>query len=280
MKKHITLLGLVVPFLFSISCDENSSPKEEVPITKNNKVSESILAVEPSVYGDFLISNAPMLGFSTSKENSLANDVFTPVIGNESSLKSSGKDLHFTANGEDLVLQSKHLKSNQINHSNIISALYGQDVMFKIGSGSALKSNSSTADSVEMYIPELVQITSPSITSEEQLYPYCYFDNMTIKWNADNDNCNGLVVIVEWNGTVLDNNSDEDMYVRNIDIIKEDNGSCTLKNELFANIPHKGLAYITLLRGNLEIIDIDGEQYRVFGETHTVLPFILVRELN
>ncbi len=129
-----------------------------------------------------------------------------------------------------------------------------------------------------MYIPKLVNITSPVIQKAIDLYPYCYYKGFELHWNPDNLNKNGLVVMVEWYGTTC--TGKEDKYVRNIDVIEQDNGSTILNEKLFDGIPEKALTYITLLRGNIELSMFNNQTYRTLGETHAVLPIFLIRELN
>jgi hypothetical protein len=129
-----------------------------------------------------------------------------------------------------------------------------------------------------MYVPELVEITMPTIETEADLFPYCYYKDFVIGWIADNKNRDGLVVLAEWLGTKIGEEK-EDVYIRNIDIITEDLGEAVLNDKLFDNIPDNALTYITLLRGNIELLDIEDQSYRIFGESHVVLPMILVRDL-
>jgi hypothetical protein len=62
-----------------------------------------------------------------------------------------------------------------------------------------------------------------------------------------------------------------------------DDGEEVLNNELFDNIPENALCYITLLRGNLENMELPQENYSEYylaaGESHAVLPLVLVRDL-
>jgi len=159
--------------------------------------------------------------------------------------------------------------------------LYGKNVIFTLRKEGALKSGGTEQEeTVEMYIPELVEILSPQIQEQKDLFPFCYYEDFTIRWNADTKNEHGLVVLVEWLGTMMSDEKDYDEYVRNIDVINEDDGEATLNNQLFDKIPDRALCYITLLRGNIEMVDIDQVSYRVLGESHAILPAILVRELH
>ncbi len=279
MKKLIYILLL---FLI-ISCDndsDNNTPQSIAP-AQENKTSEQIITTTPSVYGKYLEETGPLVGYSSMKENALAENVLTPVTPeNQEQLKSSDINFTISANGVEINMAKEALKSSASN-SDLENNWYGQDVKFVLQKTGNLKSGSnSETDTVEMYIPNLVEITSPPIETEEELYPYCYFDEFELKWNADHENTNGLVVMAEWLGTTITEDGDEDEFVRNIDVIEKDDGKTTLNNKIFDNIPDKALTYITLLRGNVELPTIDSTTYRLFGESHEVLPIILIRDIE
>jgi len=139
---------------------------------------------------------------------------------------------------------------------------------------------------ITMYVPELLQITSPNIEIPDDLLPYCYYENFSLGWNADPQNENGLVVVVEWNGTDLYGNEYKE-YVRNADIIKTDNGKSVLNNKLFDGIPHGALVNIQLIRGNIEVTGLiidnatgEEEEFVFVAASQAILPIILVREIS
>jgi hypothetical protein len=158
-----------------------------------------------------------------------------------------------------------------------ISDLYGKDVLFTLSP--ITKGQDNSEKSVSLYIPDMVEIISPKIETEEDLYPYCYYKDFVLRWNPDLNNENGLVIVVEWYGFYF-NGQNENSYVRNSDLLQIDDGEEVLNDALFDDIPDNALCYISLLRGNLENIELEENlAYLVAGESHTVLPLILVREL-
>ncbi len=279
--KNIYILVILAIILFSCEKEKQNS-EQGVSNVIDNEVKECVLATEPSVYSNYFNNDSYLAGYSSVKQNSLSDEELVPIfVEQENGLKST-KQIAFTANNHDVLAGVSNLKSSPITKGHdLFNSWYGQDVKFILSSNSKLKSASS-ADTVaiEMYVPELVEILSPPIETAQELYPYCYYDNFILKWNADVNNENGLVVIVEWLGTVLSEDVDEATYVRNIDVINEDDGEVVLNSKLFDNIPNKALAYVTLLRGNIEIAELDSTSYRVFGESHAILPMVLVREIN
>ena len=61
---------------------------------------------------------------------------------------------------------------------------------------------------------------------------------------------------------------------------KNDNGRAVLSNKLWNGIPNAAVVHLTLLRGNVEIVEIDEEIVKVYGETHAELPIILIKDMD
>ncbi len=264
---------IFIALLAFMACSKMSDEHQKQNISVENKITENVLATEPSVYSTYLFVNNPLLGYSTMKENPLADEVLDGILPEQLfATKNSGNDFSITVNG--INISTIHSGSSDTK-SSFFQSLYGQKVSFNF-------SNNSKGDtsSVNMYIPNLVSITSPKIEEEQDLYPFCYYDNFILGWNSDPMNENGLIVIVEWNGTLISEEDDCNEYVRNVDYISDDSGKASLNPKIFDGIPDRALVYITLLRGNIVLADIDEVTYRLFGETHAILPIILIRDLN
>jgi len=279
MKIHILIIGLVI----LSACSKEPNITNENQNSYINEVSENIIATEPSVYSNYFNNEGPMVGYSSMQEHSLADNSLNSVnTESNSSLKSGKTSFSVFANGIDIVTSQSSLKSSQLNaNNNLFENWYGKNVEFIIKKDGLLKSGSlSEQDTINMYIPNLVHITSPEIKVEKELFPFCYYDNFKLAWNPDVDNKNGLVVIVEWNGTVLSEDGDSKEYIRNIDVIPNDNGEVILNSQLFNNIPDRALTYVTLLRGNISLVESGGITYSLFGESHAVLPIILIRDID
>lgn len=286
MKKKI-IIGLIA--LGIVSCDKNDNPsniEEHLVVTEtvDNKVSEQVLFEGTSVYGNFFAYNAPIVGFSSLKQNSLTSEELTVIspLETETQLKSASiNGFSISINGIELNQNQLQTKSASLDgQDELLAQWYGQDIEFVIKSTTMLKSGSlqDENDTVSMYMPELVCITSPEIQTEEELYPYCYYDGFELHWTADERNDNGVVVMVEWLGSVVgEDNSGQ--YVRNIDVLP-DNGKAILNSKIFDNIPDKAYAYLTILRGNIDLIDIDDTSYRILGESHEVLPMVLIKNIE
>ncbi len=82
-----------------------------------------------------------------------------------------------------------------------------------------------------------------------QEIPLCYYDDMEIEWNPDPENNNGVVVIIEWNGIMVDG-PNSNTNVVGIDIL-DDTGVAVLNNQIFDGIPDGAMVNMWLLRGNI-----------------------------
>ena len=276
MKKHILLFIACGTLLFSCnneSIDEVRNSAENKVV--DNKVIENVIYRGKSKYAE-VFKQYPLVGYSSNKANALAREELSVFDGSRNDLKTkSSLGFKVLVNGRDLSGIDLQTKSDDA-----FSDLYGREVVFAFSPIETKGAGRAEAKTVSMYIPELVSITSPKIEREAELYPYCYYKNFLLRWNEDSKNENGLVVvIVEWFGMVFPGEVKSE-YVRNIDVLPEDDGAEVLNNKLFDNIPENALCYITLLRGNIENVDFNDIPYSAVGETHEVLPMILVKNLK
>lgn len=156
------------------------------------------------------------------------------------------------------------------------NALFGHELADAVASETKV---SAILEVEPTYIPEQISILSPAIHSTSDMFPLCYYRNFIIRWNADILNENGVLVMIEWNGNVAFGKSNNNSYIRSIDLV-EDNGQTTLNETFFDEIPDSAVCTLTLLRGNFgDLTDNDISQ-RIIAETHAQLQFILVKEIQ
>ena len=283
------------------SCKDVSIEKDKINQTAENKVTENVLFTGKTVYSKILRTDTKILGYSSQKDNSLSKEFLEILDETTSQLDSTNSAMKvkgfgavsLTVNGINLSDLSNNIPSGLQRIKAAAPVLYGQNVSFTLSrnipqniKGSQKSKSSILSDTtVTMYVPELVEISSPKVETSKDLMPYCFYKDFVLKWNTDLKNENGLVVVVEWSGMYVTGQK-ENKYVRNIDVITDDNGSTTLKNEIFNGIPENAIAFITLLRGNIAIVDDyyskqgNVDPYSLIAETHAILPFVLVRNLN
>jgi hypothetical protein len=283
------------------SCKDVSIEKDKSNQSAENKVTENVLFTGETVYSKILRTDTKILGYSSQKDNSLSKEFLEILDETTSQLDSTNSAMKvkgfgavsLTVNGINLSDLSNNIPSGLQRIKAAAPVLYGQNVSFTLSrnipqniKGSQKSKFSILSDTtVTMYVPELVEISSPKVETSKDLMPYCFYKDFVLKWNTDLKNENGLVVVVEWSGMYVTGQK-ENKYVRNIDVITDDNGSTTLKNEIFNGIPENAIAFITLLRGNIAIVDDyyskqgNVDPYSLIAESHAILPFVLVRNLN
>lgn len=292
MKKILIIVMSVIVAGCATSQMENLTPHKE-NLLKINSSSLNVefkqpLNVEYCVsddvgkYIDFLAKTDFISGISASSANPLSETNFRAV--NErvsiSSTMKSGMELSV----RNIIIDGNNIENIFVGTKSYSSAYYGRNVAFGIKSEGKSTKSESEGDigdvNVEMYIPEVINITWPPVTSEEEIYPLCYYDGLHVKWNADAKNKEGILIVVEWTGLVAYGNHYSDAHVRCLQKV-DDTGNAELDNSLFAAIPDTAICYLTLLRGNIENVVIDENvSYKLFGESHQSLPFVLIKNMR
>lgn len=266
----------LVALIFSCNTNETESI-EEIAIQETSielKSSYNLLDITPNVYHDYFKQTDHSAGFSSLKANSLAEHSIVQRVN----IEDEKKTLSFSINDKKVNSFFKANKMSKTSSQNI----YGKTISFKInvGNNSTKNRNKSTETGVEMYVPDLVEITNPRIDNEDDLFPICYYEDFVLEWNADSNNEEGLVVIAEYfgNNAIPENSTNE--HILNTDVIDIDDGYAVLNNDLFKDIPNLSIVHLILLRGNVAIEEIEGELYKFYAESHVRLPIILVKDLT
>lgn len=159
-----------------------------------------------------------------------------------------------------------------------IVALFGSCISFNI-SGIGTSEKSRELSEINLYAPQIIKVEFPSVTSEENRYPLCYYKKFVVRWNPDNHNSNGVIIIVKWNGTMVFGEDYQSSCVHHY-ICVPDNGTAELDESMFKGIPDAAYCSLFILRGDIENIEINDVTYRLLAESHDVLDFILVRNIE
>jgi hypothetical protein len=283
--KILCCLTCIVSLSLVVSCNKDNhlnngntgkgKKRERVEI-------QSYLMTDSSVYVNYLSEAENTIGLASFKGNTLEKPMFKSILNvtKTSNLKSGGGSPGFKIYANNYEIKPiNSLKSTNLDAPESFPELYGKNVTLSFKPESNLKNAKDKVDtSITMYVPELVEITMPTIKKTNELLPLCYYKNFILGWNADVKNKNGLVVSVEWLGSYFNVSEDLHDFVRNVDIIKKDDGKTVLNPKLFNNIPENALIYITLLRGNFDLTKINNYSYKLYAESHVVLPCVLVRD--
>ena len=296
MKKYIYISLAAICLSVIAGCRNADLPKPTDDQNKQAKVTQKMLFVGYTPYSKILECDCEKIGYLSTKQNSIDPAEISFALpsaferdventnGNVSAAPPRPRNIGFAVNGN----LARELAANMTQPNNQYFGTNVKFSLFNTNTGSnngVMKAPGNDDNSTTMYVPELLEITSPHIATADELLPYCYYKDFVLGWNADPQNENGLVVVVEWNGTDLYGNEYKE-YVRNADILTNDNGRAVLNNALFDGIPHGALVNIQLIRGNIANLDgfINGEgvpeEFTLVAGSQVILPIILVREIK
>lgn len=239
------------------------------------------------IYKDFFVGTDYQIGVSSKKDGALARGRTISCYSGVSEIISeratkAGRDnlppIKGYINGLEVNKENITKSTTKSSSDNTIRGAFGKNTIFSIG-GPATKSDTTACESVELYIPEELRITFPPVRTMEDVAPLWYYKDFTVKWNADPNNSNGVIVYVEWFGDMLLGEDLKDTYVRRVAIVP-DTGSAVLSNRMFEGIPDTAYCNLTLLRGNVKNVDVDSYSYKLMGESHQSMSFILIRNIK
>lgn len=225
------------------------------------------------------------IGVSSHKDGTWNNGKTISCISGISEVqsaqtKSSNKELPQIVsyvNGIKIAEETLMYESTK-GESQGISSVFGTTAQFRIGNNVLTKATCSVEESVELYIPAEIEVLSPAATSVSDVNPLCYYKNFILKWNQDSNNKNGVLVLVEWYGGMILGSDIPNTYVRRVASFP-DTGDAVLPIEMFDGIPDTAYCNLTILRGNIENVSDGQYTYKVIGETHHLISFILIREI-
>lgn len=280
MKTNIYYLLMLMVVLFS--CQNDLTTQADVAVPQDDVLASSyeILYNTPNVYNQYFSKSDITIGYSALKPGPLHTYIFSA----KSSLKAGintplavatqdGRKVAFGANSRSLMSEKD---------------IYGSDVIFTIKgdqstsntNGQNTFSTTTSGTDVSLYVPELVEITSPAVKTDKEQFPACYYDNFVLTWNADDKNENGLMIFTEYFGDNVIPENVENVHITNIDYIMDDSGRAILNTKLFDGMPNLAIVHLILLRGNIAIEEVDGELYKLFAESHVRLPIVIVKDME
>ena len=287
MKNNI-LFSTILLYLCFISCSNLStsyddiSPKQQEAITiiqtyPKPVTEESVILGQYGKYRKYLDSSDYLIGISSSRASQFDAPIIKAYAGfSDYRVETkSGFPLadHIKLNGTPFPSPFNTKSSSACSES-----VFGKSISISIPKKST-KASSSEDINIELYAPKEIEILSPKIEDNANLLPLLYYDGLVIEWNEDTMNENGVVFILEWAGEVVVGQESPETAIRRTCVVK-DNGATTLDSHLFDGIPDTAVCHLTILRGDIDLEDIDGESYKVLVESHEFLSFILIREIR
>lgn len=282
MKTIKILAKVICVTLLCLSCD-NISEKTSVTLSENvtlvidpiysPRTENSFLLGDYGSYLNYLKDSDYIVGISASKANALSSHKIKSYCGPRYNYDTKSSDF----NSFEVKIDNKIFSHSAVTKSTFNEqALYGKNLTFSITPKVPTKSNGCD---IELYVPEMINITKPSTEAVENLLPLCYYDGFKLCWNSDSKNKNGVIVIIEWIGEMVIGNDIPETHVRRVCVF-DDTGESILPNDIFEDIPDTAVCHLTLLRGNAENINIDNESFNIMVESHEFLNFVLIREIK
>ena len=266
---------------------EQNSPQEDSsefifikPETSYSRsiLKDTILAYDLGKYAEYGYPTDYIAGITSSHLNPL-NKKFVYGYASISSPCSITKGLQetipFNISINEVTLSANNTTKSLPKQANL-KDMFGSMVTYNLSDPQYTKSEDSDGVSVDMYVPEIIEISYPEISSKEQLYPLCLYNRFKLKWNADNENENGVMIVVEWHGSMIFGEDYPNAYIRSTDMIP-DTGETYLNPDIFSGIPDTALCTLTVLRGNIENELVNGVSCKLVAESHQCIQFILIR---
>lgn len=282
MKNSINIIIIVLCILLSVSCRDLNN--DSLTISSENQASkielidnplqpiqiDTVIAGDYGNYLDMFVPTDYTLAIRAVNNHTLNRKVITSVAR-------KNKDNGHEDLSEKFLLNGMRIKSSTYTKADSdLSSVFGNHANLSISGDQRTKSDNEGHD---LYVPEIINISSPAIGTDENKYPLCDFSNFVLRWNQDLKNDNGVMIMVTWGGTTIIGESYPDTYVRRIDIVP-DTGEATINPHMFDDIPDTALCNILVARGNVEIFQDDDESIQLLGESHESFPFILIRNLD
>lgn len=294
MKQFFNIL-ILIGCIFFFSCARQADTdiadiSEEVVTMSTSEDSDyqphkinEVLSGDYQKYMEYFEGTDYEIGISSSKDGALPGGSSISCISGISHVRKA--DVTKAALSElppirayaDGVEISPHVIS-QTKASNGILDSFGKVVKFTFCNDSKTKSSDSTGEA-DMYVPKAIEFTFPHADSEEDMNPLCYYKDFVIRWNEDEDNKNGVLVVVDWTGSMVLGNDIPDTHVCRLAKFP-DTGEARLPEEIFDGIPDTAYCDLLILRGNVENIEHGQYTYKLVGKTHHQIPFILIREIE
>ena len=276
MKTHYIIILLSSLACFSCSSNKGGeiSPTK-IPLVKPSAEEVNIgkfLSRDPKAYIYYFAQTDHKFGIISSQDSpSDPPCVFAYVDSNSMEAPSTktvrANDVNMTINGVSLNSDYPTKSKEGLE----IKSLFGQVVSFGVD-----VQTKSVSEESQLYVPSIITIHSPYIDKENGQLPLCDVSNFILKWNEDTMNDNGVIVQIEWGGVVLFGGQRDDSHV-SISKIFPDTGQAKLDAEMFEGIPDTALCFLTVLRGNVDAMIVDGQSYKIGGATHETMQLVLIR---
>lgn len=282
MKRYIFFICTAIIFL---SCNGEMGKVEHIAkpteVEQEYRATTSFIFKGSSVYSKFFDENVDReAAFYSTKVNVNKRSLLgiDKINLDKTQTKSSSINrFSILANGIDLsmigISDDTRSEDTASEIDGRLADLFGKEISFTVDFPTDARSSSGVE--VNMYIPHIIDINYP-IASHTELQPLCPHDDLIVVWNKDELNDNGVIVIVEWDGDMIGQDFRNE-GVRTIDIV-DDTGEAILNTALFEDIPDFAMINITLLRGNIDIVELENSAVKLYGVSNSSITVVLAKE--
>ena len=280
------LIFVFVPLMLCASCTKGTTSYSGTEGTEakvkisNNDINRktNIVKIHGSLgkYSNYLEETDYSIGVSSSrfspKEKENISAFFEPYPHNHGI-----KSLAHITNNDITINGDKIFVSKRKRTAGEVYEMFGRHMNFAIR-GTTPMTKGDDCLSIELYAPEIVRIESPYAVAEG-LIPLCYYQNFTVKWNSDENNTNGVVIVIAWDGSMLFGDDYQSSMVYQI-VCVPDSGSAELDESMFEGIPDAAVCRMYVIRGDIENLEIDETNYQLMVRTNDSSRFILIRNIE
>lgn len=232
-RKSIYILSLAM--ICCVGCTNKVSVEE---VKSSSKAEMKTLA-----YKDLLDNDNPLLTVINIKDCNKVDALVTPFV--------------HTRNWDDNTYVDLLDKYNVKFHTEFDMESFPNDRCINLRRKTTIRrvgetgSNSSDLEVSIMNNVMPITIIRPYV-EECAIIPKCYYEDMEIEWTGDSNNTQGIIVLIQWTGTVLDGEGNREA-IYNVCLL-EDSGVATLDNAMFDNIPDQ--AYVTMFLIRADILQV------------------------
>lgn len=295
MKKIIKYIWIII--LLFCSCAKSGNISKDTSVNQEavngkyqlsinhkygGKQKDTILAENAGYYTKFLARTDYVIGITKTSIPHMKSNTTGFFIG-----RKNGCGYNIVKNPQelphDIYINGESLKAiSTKGHDGIsVNDLFGSKVNFQIGNHRKLgkRFDMDPDDPGEELLPSEIHITSPDLDESEDGYPLCYYSDFIVNWTEDMNNDNGIIIAVEWNGTMVFGEHYQNTSIRVTDLF-EDTGEATLNPHMFDDIPDTALCFLTVMRGIVIFDDEDETSYSFMAECSETIPFVLIRNID
>jgi len=263
-KKYIKLVWVFAICLPILSCDkeiQESHYSEVIDITANNDVGDEL-----GIYSNHFKRYKGNVNIRRTSPGNTSSRINAWFLGDKNTASLSNGGDYFV-NDLSLKFAEKRYAASDLTQKEINQYLenfiFGKEVNF------SNKRDKKDIFKVPLYIPELIQISGTEDKIAETNLIRINRESYSFRYNKDDKNDNGLLILLSFNGESYDMNLGDfqptasEIIFRAVHVKNSDAGEVDIPSELFEGIPSNGIVTLYIGRGNGKVIKYNDEGHYV-----------------